>query len=430
MRRSEKLTELTESRAEVRIGIIRMLIAAAMGLATLYMINKTGEVLDEAGRRGLTIALLAIGFYLLLGFVSVIAVWIGTYRGWMAWIFSLLEILLLSANLFFHVQAMGANSLAALSSPAAFAIALALVLQVLYQRPALQIISALALIGATALIIGFRANMGGLSDGSTAVFLQQNYTGLANAVRIFSLLLIAVIAGLAVTDGRRARNDVEAEAEKRINIARFVPDELLQQMEEEDFPSQDQCRVAEHVIMIVELRGFTALRHELGAEEAARLLGGFRERVSLSAARWNGVVERFAGDSAQVIFGLHGSTEAAARSAIDAALSLMDEISSWNAARDRGAPPIHQVTAIHLGEVMVGMIGGERRREFSAVGSAINDTYRIASAAIQKNLLLIASEPILHLSGIDAGGADWLDLEMGIQRADSDPVRLYGLNIQ
>ena len=126
---------------------------------------------------------------------------------------------------------------------------------------------------------------------------------------------------------------------------------------------------------------------------------------------------------------MQGSTEAAARSAVDAALSLMDEFTSLNTEPGRKAPPVHHVTAIHAGELLVGIMGNERRREFSAVGAAINDTYQIASVAIQKDLMLVASEPILNHSGIDTSGPDWLDLEMGIRRADRNPVRLYGLNV-
>lgn len=429
MRRAEQLTRQVDSNAELRAGMIRMLMAGALGLAMLYVISKSGDAVGDEGRRALIIALLAVGLYLLLGFVSVIMVWIGAYRGHLAWFFSLAEVVLLSGSLYFHAQGIGANSLTALSSPAAFALAVAIALQILYQRPALQVFVSLALISAAAFIVASRAGSEGGFDEITALFLQQNYSGMANAVRLFALFLIAIIVGLAVFSGRSALNEVEAAAYNRIDISRFVPDELLNQMKDEDFPPLDEGRVADLVIMIVELRGFTALRLELGAEEAGQLLSGFRERVSESASRWNGIVERFTGDSAQVVFGLQGSTEDAARSAVDTALSLMDEITSWNAARDRKAPPIHQVTAIHLGEVLFGMIGGERRREFSAVGPAINDTYRIASVAIQKNLPLIASEPVLERSGIGTDGADWIDLEMGIQRADRNPVRLYGLNV-
>ena len=428
MQRPESLTARTESKAEVQIGLIRMLLAVVLGFATLYMISKAGPDLVDAGGRGLRVAIVAIGLYFALGFVSVISVWFGAYRGWMAWIFSLAEIALLSAALFF--QMLGAGSLAALSSPVAFVIAAALVVQILYQRPALQIFSALLLIGATAAIVAIRPNTADGAENITATIIEQNYTGVANTARIFTLVMIAVIVGTAVARGRRTLNDVVAAAEERINVARFVPDELLNQMDHEDFPPLEPSRETELVVMVVELRGFTALRNELGAENAGALLDGFRERVSQSAARWNGVVERFAGDSAQVIFGLTRSSEAAARSAVDAALSLIDDVSVWNSERDRREPPIRLVVAVHFGEMLVGMIGSERRREFSAVGATISDTYQIASVAIQKDMPLIASEPVLHLSGIEAGGADWLDLGMGIQRADNEPVRLYCLNMR
>ena len=429
MRRAEKVTKLTDLRAEVRAGMVRMLMAAALGLATLYIISKTGDALDDTSRRSFIIALLAVGAYLVLALVSVIMVWTRLYRGWMAWFFTLSEVFLLSSCLFFQVQGSGADSMTALSSPAASAIAVALVLQILYRRPGLQVFSMLALIGATTAIVAFRASPDDVFDTNTVQFLQQNYTGMANAVRLFALFLIAVIVGTAVVSSRRDLSEVEAAADKHIDMARFVPDELLNLMKDEEFPPIDDGRIAELVVMVVELRGFTAMRHELGAEDATRLLGEFRERVSKSAANWNGVVEQFTGSNAQVIFGLQGSTEAAARSAVDAALSLMDEFTSWNTERGRKAPPVHHVTAIHAGELLVGIMGNERRREFSAVGAAINDTYQIASVAIQKDLMLVASEPILNHSGIDTSGPDWLDLEMGIRRADRNPVRLYGLNV-
>jgi len=425
---ADHLIEKADLQAESQIGLVRMLAAIALGFAALYFVSRAGAELSDADRRGLTLGLLAIGLYFVLGAVSVLIVWIGAYRQWMAWLFALVEAALIAMAILFQTLAAGESSLAALAAPAGFLIAPVLVLQILRYRLGLQIFASLTLIGATIFVVLSRPGGRDGADSQSVLFVQENFSGIANTARIFLLCLVAVIVGLSVARGRRLLKRIEEETEERINRTRFMPDELAAQMGEEELAGLRDGRLADLVIMNVDIRGFAAMTEKMSPEEVCRLLGEFRTRVGDAVAGWKGIVDRFAGDGAQIVFGLDGPVDTAARSAIDAALNLQSAISAWNSERDDDLPAIRITIALHCGELLAGMIGGIRRPEFSVIGAPVEETSRIALAAKQENLPLVASERILQQAGIQTGGADWLALEAQIQSGKEQPIRLFGLN--
>jgi adenylate cyclase len=157
-------------------------------------------------------------------------------------------------------------------------------------------------------------------------------------------------------------------------------------------------------VMFVDLRGFTSLTEEYGAEEAVATLNEFFTVTTAWVRECGGIVDKFIGDAALVVFGLLDDSddgEVAERSAaagMRCALGLDERILELNERRTaRGKDPLALTVALHSGEVVAGMIGSPDRHEYTVVGDTVNVTARLQSAAKEYGGV-VASEVACNLA--------------------------------
>ncbi len=105
-------------------------------------------------------------------------------------------------------------------------------------------------------------------------------------------------------------------------------------------------------------------------------------RIVVDAAdRYGGIVNKFGGDSTLVLFGLtdeQANLGASACAAVHAALAIRDGLRQLNARRlGEQAPPLVAGLGINSGPVVAGLIGAERRMEYTVIGDAVNLSARI-----------------------------------------------------
>ncbi|HEU5104020.1 MAG TPA: adenylate/guanylate cyclase domain-containing protein [Roseiflexaceae bacterium] len=134
-------------------------------------------------------------------------------------------------------------------------------------------------------------------------------------------------------------------------------------------------------ILFTDLRDFTVLSEQ---EEPAVVISGLNAyfRIVVEAAdRYGGVVNKFGGDSTLVLFGLTdegASSQASAEAAVRAALDIRAGLSQFNTQRAaEGTPLLAAGIGINTGTVVAGLIGAERRMEYTVIGDAVNLSARI-----------------------------------------------------
>lgn len=139
------------------------------------------------------------------------------------------------------------------------------------------------------------------------------------------------------------------------------------------------CDPIDAVIWLCDLRGFTAQAEALPGRDVVRLLDEYFGAMTDAVAGQGGEVLKFIGDAMLAIFPLAGEdlAEVAARAlqAAGDASTAVDVLNERRAAQ--GQPVIRYGLALHLGEVLYGNIGGERRLDFTVIGRAVNIAARI-----------------------------------------------------
>jgi adenylate cyclase len=145
------------------------------------------------------------------------------------------------------------------------------------------------------------------------------------------------------------------------------------------------------VIVIYDLRGFTALSELWPRDDVIAMLNEYFDAISEPISRHGGEILKFMGDGLLAIF------PSTATDAPRAALAAVTEARTGMAAlnvdrRGRGLDPLGYGVGVHVGDVMYGNIGSRRRLDFTVIGPAVNVASRLETLTktVGRSVLLSA----------------------------------------
>jgi adenylate cyclase len=199
------------------------------------------------------------------------------------------------------------------------------------------------------------------------------------------------------------------EATRRNRLSRFLPRELVLRLADDD-GSLKAGRRQDAAIVFVDMRGSTALAESLDPHALSEFLSAFRRRVTRLARLRGGVVDKFIGDGALVVFGLPEPRPDDAARALAFARDLVAVIARWSARAAR-AEPVRIGVGVHYGEVFCGIIGEEARYEFTVLGDAVNVAARLEQATKLHGVPILASEAARRAAGEPEGAWREVDRE-------------------
>jgi len=139
-------------------------------------------------------------------------------------------------------------------------------------------------------------------------------------------------------------------------------------------------RELEAVILFADLRDFTAKAASWSIEDLLAALDCYYQALVDAITAAGGEVLKFMGDGLLAVFPI-GQAQPLARScqhALAATLAARNALAAANQARAAaGNEPLDFGVALHVGPVIYGNIGGERRLDFTVIGPAVNLVSRI-----------------------------------------------------
>ncbi len=185
-------------------------------------------------------------------------------------------------------------------------------------------------------------------------------------------------------------------------------------------------------VLFCDLVGSTALAERLGPETMHILLNRFFELALGEVHRYEGTINQFLGDGFMALFGAPLAHEDHARRAVLAALGLerlLDEHHLEIA--DAHGVDLHVRMGLNTGWVVVGGIGDQLRRDYTAVGDTTNLAARLqqlaepgtilvsesTSRALQGDVQLEALPP-MHVKGKEGSIQAYRVLGIGIRLSD------------
>ena len=179
------------------------------------------------------------------------------------------------------------------------------------------------------------------------------------------------------------------------------------------------------VIMMTDMRGFTALSDRLPGNEVIELLDDYFEAITTPVEKRKGEVLKFMGDGVLAIFPAADDDDFSEASvqALEAALDGLERLAVINKARrEAGQAEVKIGIGLHLGEVIFGNVGAADRLDFTVIGPAVNLASRIEDLTKQ------LSRPMLF-SGAFARICPRPLISLGFQsvRGLDEPEEIFGL---
>ena len=157
------------------------------------------------------------------------------------------------------------------------------------------------------------------------------------------------------------------------------------------FPVEDRRMVT---ILFTDMVGSTGMAEKLDPEEWRRIVSKTHATIGEAVTAHHGTIAQYLGDGLLAFFGAKEAGEAdpenAVRAGLDAQAAVTNLLSTEN---------VQIRVGIHTGLVVVGELGAEAHKEFTASGDAMNLAARLQSAAPPGGIL-ISHDTYRHIKGV------------------------------
>ena len=202
-------------------------------------------------------------------------------------------------------------------------------------------------------------------------------------------------------------------------MQRFVPRELtglvgkadLREIRAGDSSSQSMA------VCFVDVRQFSQLVLREGSDRAFRLLNELFADLGQVVARHGGVIDKYMGDGALVLF-------PGGRGALLAAVQMQLRCEALRQAAAPGQPQLRMGIGLHCGEITVGAVGHDERMDISVVSQVVNLTSRVQEVARNFTCdIVLTDELAAELD--DAHRQGLRPLLVHLLRGAEQPVRLW-----
>ena len=218
--------------------------------------------------------------------------------------------------------------------------------------------------------------IGRMNTEVTRIILTA-YATMANAIEAVNTGIDGFLTKPFENDELRAKVR-ECNIKKRLK--QFVSEQVMDEIQKNAramYPKRMRVTV-----LFCDMRGFSSLSERLTPPELSELLNRryFTPLDNIIFAH-NGTLDKHIGDSVMAIFGAPVSRSDDALRAVQAALMILQEIARINGSIPEADRRIAVGIGIATGEVMAGIFGSPRKKEYTVFGAPVNLASRLENLA-------------------------------------------------
>lgn len=210
---------------------------------------------------------------------------------------------------------------------------------------------------------------------------------------------------------------------KRLNesFARFFPAEYLRFLRKE---TVTEVQLGDYVsktmaVMFSDIRAFTTISESMTPQENFNFVNAYLKRVSPEIRNHYGIIVKFLGDGMMAVF------PDGADDAVAAGVAKQLRVQEYNVERvAQGYLPVQVGIGIHVGHMMLGMVGETNRIQGDAFSDNVNLTARLEGLTKYYGVsMLISGQTLEYLSNPDQYQMRFLD--RAIVKGRNEPITVY-----
>ena len=176
-------------------------------------------------------------------------------------------------------------------------------------------------------------------------------------------------------------------------------------------------------VLFTDIRGFTTLAEELGAQGTVSLLNEYFTIMVDCIQQEKGMLDKFIGDAIMAGFGVPRPLGDDEDRAMRAAIAMITELDIWNATRiSHGKRPLDMGIGINTDMVVTGNIGSPKRMNYTMIGDGVNLASRLESACKQYQTRILISE---MTRGKLRGIYRTREVDRVVVKGKTEPVEIY-----
>jgi class 3 adenylate cyclase len=178
------------------------------------------------------------------------------------------------------------------------------------------------------------------------------------------------------------------EIERMGRLRRFLPPQVADLIVASGTEKQLESHRREITALFCDLRGFTGFTEVADAEDVMALLREYHAAVGEIIVRYNGTLERYAGDGIMIIFNDPIPVSNPALQAVQMALEMREAIDTLTQKWRQIGHEIGFGIGIAHGYATLGTIGFEGRFDYAAIGTVSNVASRLCDEAKPGQILI------------------------------------------
>ncbi len=205
------------------------------------------------------------------------------------------------------------------------------------------------------------------------------------------------------------------------SLQKFVPKDFIQFLNKEhitevslgDSVQQDMS------ILFSDIRSFTTISETMSPKDNFGFLNSYLKVTGPVIRKNKGFIDKYIGDAIMALF------PDSSMNAVDAGIEMLEEVHKLNVKRKEwGKIPIQIGIGIHTGAPMLGIIGEEKRFEFTVISDAVNLASRIEGLTKAYSASILISEDTL-VSLSDASKYSYRMVDKVKVKGKNKPVIIY-----
>lgn len=228
-------------------------------------------------------------------------------------------------------------------------------------------------------------------------------------------LLYFAAAIAAYLKERRAREEAIA------MFSRFVNPHVVRQLMERG-GLEGGGRTREVTLLFSDIRGFTTLSETRPPEEVVAILNRYFTLQVEVIFRHGGSLDKFIGDAIMAFWGAPLDDPEHARHAVACALDMADALLAFRDELGEAGKGFDVGIGVHSGPAVVGLIGSERRREYTSIGDTVNLASRIEGLTKEAGRRILVSRATMERC---AGAFDFVSCGTFQAKGRAQAVELF-----